>query len=79
MVDEGGQQPGFLATSISEYAEAIYQVLTMPSYERLKLAAAARLSAARFSDSRFHSQFKKAMGPLLEQAARHTFAEPKGH
>ena len=29
VVDEEGQLPGFLATTISEYAEAIYQVLMM--------------------------------------------------
>ncbi|KAG0590967.1 hypothetical protein KC19_1G139300 [Ceratodon purpureus] len=78
VVDEGGQKPGFLATSISEYAEAIYQVLTMPNYERLKLAEAAKLSASRFSESRFNSAFKKAMGPLLDQAVRHTSVLPKG-
>lgn len=78
VMDEGGQLPGFLATTVSEYAEAIYQVLVMPTYERLKLAETARLSAARFSEARFDAAFKEAMGPLLKKAATHTCVSLKG-
>lgn len=78
VIDEEGQLPGFLATTISEYAEAIYQVLMMPMYESLKLAESARFSAARFSEARFDAAFKEAMGPLLEERAMHTCVSPKG-
>ena len=78
VVDEEGQLPGFLATTISEYAEAIYQVLMMPAYERLQLAESARFSVARFPEARFDAAVKEAMGPLLEEAATHTCVSPKG-
>ena len=37
----------------------------MDQRERLRMAAAARLSAGRFSDQRFEADFAAAIAPLL--------------
>lgn len=70
VLNEGGCQTGFLASSASEFAEVMCHVVTMPANERMEIAQAARIRAARFSDSRFDSAFKEAISPILEQATR---------
>lgn len=70
MVNEGGHQTGFLATSVSEFADAMCHVVTMPANERMEIAQAARIRAARFSDSKFDSAFKEATSPILKEARR---------
>lgn len=68
VVNEGGQQTGFLATTSSEFADAIRHVVTMSSNERMRIAKAARLRASRYSESRFDAAFKDVMSPFLKQA-----------
>lgn len=70
MRDEGGCQTGFLATSVSEFADAMCHVVSMPAKERMEIAQAARIRAARFSEAKFDSAFKEATSPILEQAVR---------
>ncbi|KAI4305363.1 hypothetical protein L6164_028734 [Bauhinia variegata] len=67
VLDEDGQQTGFLACTIQEYADAILRILRMPEIERLKMAAAARRRAARFSEQRFYDDFKDAIRPILSR------------
>lgn len=65
VLEEDGQPTGFLAQNAEEYAEAILQVVRMPESERLKMAAAARRRAGRFSEQRFYEDFKAAIRPVL--------------
>ncbi|XP_057818642.1 GDP-Man:Man(3)GlcNAc(2)-PP-Dol alpha-1,2-mannosyltransferase isoform X2 [Cryptomeria japonica] len=67
VLDEDGQKTGFLATSVDEFADAIYALMRMPEKERLKIAAAARRRASRFSEERFYHDFKAAMHSLLSE------------
>ncbi|KAJ6875765.1 hypothetical protein NC652_035210 [Populus alba x Populus x berolinensis] len=60
-----GQQTGFLAQNVEEYADAILKVSRMPETDRLKMAAAARKRAARFSEHGFFEDFKAAIRPML--------------
>ncbi|KAL3571238.1 hypothetical protein D5086_028487 [Populus alba] len=64
---EDGQQTGFL---LEEYADAILKVSRMPETDRLKMAAAARKRAARFSEQRFFEDFKAAIRPMLNHVSR---------
>jgi alpha-1,2-mannosyltransferase len=70
VVNEGGHQTGFLATSVAEFADAMCRVVTMPADERIEIARAARVRAARFSESKFDLAFKEATSPTLEEAMR---------
>ncbi|KAL5205944.1 hypothetical protein ABZP36_034153 [Zizania latifolia] len=65
VLDEDGQQTGFLASEKEEYAEAILKVLRMSEAERQEMAAAARKRAQRFSEQRFHEDFTEAVRPIL--------------
>ncbi|KAL6123546.1 hypothetical protein ACLB2K_076067 [Fragaria x ananassa] len=62
---EDGEQTGFLARTVDEYADAILSVIKMPETERFKMAAAARRRAARFSEQRFYEDFNAAISPIL--------------
>lgn len=64
VLDEDGQQTGFLASEKEEYAEAIVKVLRMPEAERHEMATA-RKRAQRFSEHRFHEDFTDAVRPIL--------------
>ena len=70
VLEEDGQQTGFLAQNVDEYAEAILKVLRMPETERLKIAAAARKRAGRFSEQRFYEDLKAAIQPMLNHVSR---------
>lgn len=70
VLEEDGQQTGFLAQNAEEYADAIVKIISMPETERLEMAAAARQRAARFSEQRFYEDFKAAIRPILCHAAR---------
>ncbi|KAF9668001.1 hypothetical protein SADUNF_Sadunf15G0081400 [Salix dunnii] len=70
VLEEDGQQTGFLAQNVEEYADAILKVLRMPETERLKMAAAARKRAGRFSEQRFVEDFKAAIRPILNHVSR---------
>lgn len=70
VLEEDGQQTGFLAQNVDEYAEAILKVLRMPETERLKIAAAARKRAGRFSEQRFYEDLKAAIQPILNHVSR---------
>ncbi|KAG0587603.1 hypothetical protein KC19_2G176800 [Ceratodon purpureus] len=70
VVNEGGNRTGFLASSVSEFADAMCHVVTMPADERMKIAQAGRVRAARFSESKFDSAFKEAISPILEEAMK---------
>lgn len=65
VLEEDGQMTGFLASDVEEYAEAILKILRMTVAERLKMAAAARKRASRFSEQRFYEDFKLAILPIL--------------
>uniref|UniRef100_A0A0E0F791 GDP-Man:Man(3)GlcNAc(2)-PP-Dol alpha-1,2-mannosyltransferase n=1 Tax=Oryza meridionalis TaxID=40149 RepID=A0A0E0F791_9ORYZ len=65
VLDEDGQQTGFLASKKEEYAEAIVKVLRMPEAERHEMATAARKRAQRFSEQRFHEDFTDVVRPIL--------------
>ncbi|KAJ6760888.1 GDP-MAN:MAN(3)GLCNAC(2)-PP-DOL ALPHA-12-MANNOSYLTRANSFERASE [Salix purpurea] len=70
VLEEDGQQTGFLAQNVEEYADAILKVLRMPETERLKMAAAARKRAGRFSEQRFFEDLKAAIRPILNHVSR---------
>ncbi|XVE52469.1 hypothetical protein DITRI_Ditri02bG0124300 [Diplodiscus trichospermus] len=65
VLDEDGQQTGFLAQSVEEYADAILKIVRMPESKRLKIAAAARRRANRFSEQRFYDDVKAALRPII--------------
>lgn len=65
VLEEDGQQTGFLARSVEEYADAILKIIRMPETERLNMAAAARKRAGRFSEQRFYQDFKASIRPIL--------------
>ncbi|XVE99795.1 hypothetical protein REPUB_Repub03eG0231700 [Reevesia pubescens] len=69
VLDEDGQQTGFLAQTVEEYADAILKILRMPEAERLKIAAAARRRANRFSEQRFYDDLKAAIQPIICQSS----------
>ncbi|GAB2284477.1 asparagine-linked glycosylation protein [Dionaea muscipula] len=69
VLEEDGQQTGFLAQTEEEYADAILQVLRMQESHRLKVAAAARKRATMFSEQRFYDDFKSSIRPLLSQTS----------
>ncbi len=52
---------GFLASTVEEYAQVLYQVLTMSETKRLEIRKRARESVERFSDQVFVSSFQKAL------------------
>ncbi|KAJ4827914.1 asparagine-linked glycosylation protein [Turnera subulata] len=70
VLEEDGQQTGFLAQNVEQYADAILKVIRMSETERLKMAAAARRRAGRFSGQRFDEDFKAAVRPILNLASR---------
>lgn len=70
VLEEDGQQTGFLACSIEEYADAIFGVIKMSETERLKMAAAARKRASRFSEQKFSDDFKAVVHPILSRVSR---------
>ncbi|KAJ9160356.1 hypothetical protein P3X46_025764 [Hevea brasiliensis] len=70
VLEEDGQKTGFLAQNVEEFADAILKVLRMPETERLKMAAAARKRASRFSDQRFYEDFKAAIRLILNHDSR---------
>lgn len=69
VLEEDGQQTGLLASSVEEYADAILNIIRMPETERLKMAAAARRRAGRFSEQRFYQDFKDAIRPILNHGS----------
>ncbi|PNY05197.1 GDP-Man:Man(3)GlcNAc(2)-PP-Dol alpha-1,2-mannosyltransferase [Trifolium pratense] len=70
VLDEDGQQTGFLACTVEEYADSIFKVIKMSETERLKMAAAARKRASRFSEQRFCDDFKAAVRPIIGGISR---------
>ncbi|EEF34070.1 GDP-Man:Man(3)GlcNAc(2)-PP-Dol alpha-1,2-mannosyltransferase [Ricinus communis] len=70
VLEEDGEQTGFLCQNVEEYADAILSVLRMPDTETLKMAAAGRKRANRFSEQRFYEDFKAAIRPIVNQASR---------
>jgi alpha-1,2-mannosyltransferase len=70
VLDEDGQQTGFLARTVEEYADAIFKVIKMSETERLNMAAAARRRASRFSEQRFCDDFKAAVRPIIGRISR---------
>eukprot|EP00658_Telonema_sp_P-2_P009839 TRINITY_DN13665_c0_g1_i4.p2 TRINITY_DN13665_c0_g1~~TRINITY_DN13665_c0_g1_i4.p2 ORF type:complete len:242 (+),score=40.14 TRINITY_DN13665_c0_g1_i4:749-1474(+) len=57
---------GMLATSVDEYASAMYTALfEMTETESLQMCQAARESSARFSDESFNHAFMESINPLL--------------
>ncbi|KAM3757709.1 hypothetical protein ACB098_02G209900 [Castanea mollissima] len=69
VLEEDGQQTGFLACSVQEYADAILKIIRMSESERLEMASAARRRAGRFSEQRFYQDFKAAIRPILNRGS----------
>lgn len=67
ILEEGGEQTGFLAETVEEYADAILKVIRMPESERLRMAEAARQRASRFSEQRFYEDFKAAIHQVMKK------------
>ncbi|XP_059668582.1 GDP-Man:Man(3)GlcNAc(2)-PP-Dol alpha-1,2-mannosyltransferase isoform X2 [Cornus florida] len=65
VLEEDGQQTGFLAQTVEEFADAILKITRMPETERLKVAAAARRRACMFSEQKFYDDFRAAVRPIL--------------
>ena len=65
IVNEDGQQTGFLAKETEEYADAILAVLQMTEAERLLIASAARRRSERFSEKKFYENFWDAVHSIL--------------
>jgi alpha-1,2-mannosyltransferase len=70
VLDGDGQQTGFLACTVEEYADAFFKVIKMSATERLKMASAARRRASRFSEQRFCDDFKAAVRPIISRVSR---------
>lgn len=70
VLEEDGLQTGFLAQNAEEFADAILKVIRLPMSDRLKMAAAARQRAGRFSEQRFYQDFKAAIHAVLKQATK---------
>lgn len=70
VLEEDGQQTGFLACSVDEYADAILKIVKMPEAERLTMAKAARRRAGKFSEQRFYEDFKAAIRPILTHSSK---------
>ncbi|XP_047323692.1 GDP-Man:Man(3)GlcNAc(2)-PP-Dol alpha-1,2-mannosyltransferase isoform X2 [Impatiens glandulifera] len=62
VLEEDGNQTGFLAEDLREYSDAILNVLRMEETERLKMAGAARKRASRFSEQSCCLESKPALG-----------------
>lgn len=56
---------GYRCTTEEEFARALVEVLAMDQVRRLRIAAAARTQAAKFSDARFAEAFVEALSPVL--------------
>ncbi|KAI3987415.1 hypothetical protein MKX01_042419 [Papaver californicum] len=69
VLEEQGQQTGFLDQNVEEYADAILQLLKMSDAERLEMADAARRRSRRFSEERFYEDFKAASSPILSHSS----------
>ncbi|KAI3914988.1 hypothetical protein MKW98_020535 [Papaver atlanticum] len=69
VLEEQGQQMGFLAQNVEEYADAILQLLEMSDAKRLEMADAARRRSRRFSEERFYDDFKAAISPVLSHSS----------
>ncbi|KAJ4788171.1 hypothetical protein LUZ62_039417 [Rhynchospora pubera] len=65
VLEEDGQQTGFLANTKEEYADAIIKVLMTSDTDRLRIASSARNRAQRFSEQRFDQDFKGAIQPIF--------------
>ncbi|KAK3422643.1 hypothetical protein EUGRSUZ_G03076 [Eucalyptus grandis] len=65
VLEEDGQQTGFLAQNVEEYADAILKIIRMPESERFNMAAASRKRASRFSEQRFYEDFRAAIRPVM--------------
>ncbi|KAF5831936.1 hypothetical protein DUNSADRAFT_12369, partial [Dunaliella salina] len=65
--DYAAPQPpnGFLANSVQEFTDAIFQLLIMDQAERLTIAAAAQAHVSAFRVERFMSDFMAALEPLV--------------
>ncbi|XP_021892710.1 GDP-Man:Man(3)GlcNAc(2)-PP-Dol alpha-1,2-mannosyltransferase [Carica papaya] len=70
VLEEDGEQTGFLAQTVEEYADAILQIIRLPETKRLKMADAARRRAAKFSEQRFFKDFKDAVRPVFSHGSR---------
>eukprot|EP00249_Psilotum_nudum_P007213 c20401_g1_i1 orf=213-1646(-) len=67
VLDDDGEATGFLATTLDEFAAAMYTVLTMTEEQWSRIALAARRRASLFSEQRFSHDFKNAMGLIFTQ------------
>lgn len=65
LMRHGWQTTGYLCTTEEQYAEAITEVLCMDQQHRLKIAAAARQRAAKFSTQQFENSFITAIRPII--------------
>jgi len=61
VVPLSGQTTGYLASTVEEYADAIYEALTMDPQKVKLIRTSARQSSERFSDEVFSTSFKKVV------------------
>eukprot|EP00887_Chlorella_sp_A99_P006278 scaffold3.g6278.t1 len=68
---EGGEDPqptGYRCRTLDQYADALVKVLGMDQVARMRITAAARRRAQRFSDARFQSEFLACLEGVLPKA-----------
>lgn len=56
---------GFLATTVEEYADHIYRILTLSDEEAAEIRQNAQESAQRFTDTVFSESFQKVILELI--------------
>ncbi|XP_047328139.1 GDP-Man:Man(3)GlcNAc(2)-PP-Dol alpha-1,2-mannosyltransferase-like [Impatiens glandulifera] len=61
------EETGFLAVDLEQYSDAILNVVRMEETDRMKMAAAARKRAERFSEQQFYEDFNAAVRPILHR------------
>ena len=64
IVEVGKGGTGFLATTVDEYAEAMYEALTLDETDAQRMRQKAKASATRFSDEAFDKSLERVL-PVL--------------
>lgn len=63
---KGESRNGYLAKSVEEYAQALFDALNLAPKERRRMQKAARRTAEQFSYSYFQKEFLKIIEPFFE-------------
>ncbi|KAJ3035310.1 asparagine-linked glycosylation protein [Rhizophlyctis rosea] len=71
VVSTGGEKPGYLASTVEEYADALYQALTLSSDRANRLRKAARSAVCnRFTEEAFGQRFLESLAPLIPEGPK---------